>query len=164
MPVDFGFRSGGSRLYTEDHGTIPSNAFAMAIDNFKKEYRAIRRAIRFDRFFKPFEPKPIAEVSLDHVRFSSRQTNRHLLFEFESRFFVHRMKCITTLLYDISLQPGKIKLFGGAIRSAMASVDEYLVDKDIFPELKLPRDVVDPQLSPEQYDVRVYTAWKSLYV
>jgi hypothetical protein len=51
------------------------------------------------------------------------------------------------------VQPVGIPLLGGAIRSAMASVDDWLVEKDVFTELSLPKDVTDPQLTPEQADV-----------
>jgi hypothetical protein len=35
----------------------------------------------------------------------------------------------------------------------MASVDDWLVEKDVFTELSLPKDLTDPQLTPEQADV-----------
>lgn len=48
MPADYGFRSGSGRLYQQDYGTIPKNVFELSLDNFKRELRALRRAVRYN--------------------------------------------------------------------------------------------------------------------
>lgn len=50
MPADYGFRSGAGRLYQKDYGTIPTSAWHLGLANFKKELRALRRSVRYDRF------------------------------------------------------------------------------------------------------------------
>ncbi|KAL4447289.1 hypothetical protein ABPG77_007322 [Micractinium sp. CCAP 211/92] len=48
MPADYGFRSGSGRLYQQDYGTIPKNAWELGVENFRRELRALRRAVRFN--------------------------------------------------------------------------------------------------------------------
>lgn len=48
MPADYGFRSGSGRLYQQDYGTIPKNVWELGVDNFRRELRALRRAVRFN--------------------------------------------------------------------------------------------------------------------
>lgn len=50
MPADYGFRSGSGRLYQDDYGSVPRNAFALGIDNFRKELLALRQSVRFDEY------------------------------------------------------------------------------------------------------------------
>jgi hypothetical protein len=50
MPVDYGFRSGAGRLYQDGYGTVPTNVWGLAIDNFKRELRAMRQSIRYDTY------------------------------------------------------------------------------------------------------------------
>lgn len=50
MSVDYGFRTGGGRLYQDRYGTVPTGAVPLAIDNFKNELRALRRSVRFDEY------------------------------------------------------------------------------------------------------------------
>jgi hypothetical protein len=50
MSVDYGFRTGGGRLYQENYGTVPTGVVGLAVDNFKKELRALRRSVRFDEY------------------------------------------------------------------------------------------------------------------
>ena len=50
MPADYGFRSGSGRLYQNSYGAVPTSAWDLAIDNFRKELLALRRSIRFDEY------------------------------------------------------------------------------------------------------------------
>ncbi|KAI3428133.1 hypothetical protein D9Q98_006516 [Chlorella vulgaris] len=56
MPADYGFRSGGARLYQQDYGTIPKGVVELSLDNFKRELRSLRRAVRYNE---------LAEVAQD---------------------------------------------------------------------------------------------------
>jgi ubiquinol oxidase len=50
MCADYGFRSGNMRLYQDEYGSVPTNAFSLGFENFKKEFEQLRRAFRFDEF------------------------------------------------------------------------------------------------------------------
>lgn len=50
MPADYGFRSGSGRLYQNSFGAVPTSAWGLAIDNFRKELLALRRSVRFDEY------------------------------------------------------------------------------------------------------------------
>ena len=47
MTADYGFRSGSGRLYQAGYGTIPASGWELGVQNFKKELRALRRAVRY---------------------------------------------------------------------------------------------------------------------
>ena len=50
MPADYGFRSGSGRLYQDNFGAVPTSAWGLAVDNFRKELLALRRSIRYDEY------------------------------------------------------------------------------------------------------------------
>eukprot|EP00873_Tetraselmis_striata_P024274 jgi/Tetstr1/444538/TSEL_032415.t1 len=51
MCCDYGFRKGAQRMYEDGvDGQIPDSAFALAVQNFKQEYIAIRSSFRYDEY------------------------------------------------------------------------------------------------------------------
>lgn len=46
MCCDYGFRSGAMRMYSDEDGRIPANFIALGVENFKKEYKQLRRSFR----------------------------------------------------------------------------------------------------------------------
>lgn len=52
MPADYGFRTGTGRLYQDGYGQVPSSAFDLAADNFRKELLALRQSVQMDKFPK----------------------------------------------------------------------------------------------------------------
>lgn len=50
MCCDYGFRTGVGRVYSDAAGKIPRNAWRLAVDNYKQEYRALRRSFRDDEY------------------------------------------------------------------------------------------------------------------
>lgn len=58
MCHDYGFRTGTGRLYQVGYGEIPKNVWELAIDNFKIEYKALRKSLRFDDFQKISKRNP----------------------------------------------------------------------------------------------------------
>ncbi|KAK9820361.1 hypothetical protein WJX72_009421 [[Myrmecia] bisecta] len=50
MCCDYGFRSGFGRLYQGQVGEIPKSFFALGMANFAKEFKQLRRSVRFDEY------------------------------------------------------------------------------------------------------------------
>lgn len=82
MPVDYGFRSGAGRLYQDGYGTVPTNIWGLATDNFKRELRAMRQSVRYDTY------RSIAEAAqpgfLGQVAFAAGGAVRSALSRLDS--------------------------------------------------------------------------------
>lgn len=50
MTCAYGFRAGTMRLYEDSYGNVPSSIWALAIQNFAREWKGIRRSFRDDEF------------------------------------------------------------------------------------------------------------------
>lgn len=50
MCCDYGFRSGFGRLYQDQFGEIPKNFFSLGWENFKREFRQLRKTFRYNEF------------------------------------------------------------------------------------------------------------------
>eukprot|EP00798_Chlamydomonas_sp_ICE-L_P017646 gene17646-23990_t len=53
MCADYGFRSGGGRLYEANYGQVPKNVFGLAKDSFQQELKQLRLAVRFGESINP---------------------------------------------------------------------------------------------------------------
>jgi len=79
MPVDYGFRSGAGRLYQDGYGSVPTSAFGLAIDNFRKELLALRRSVRFDEYKSIYEQSEGRQGPLRRFSFALGGYARSLL-------------------------------------------------------------------------------------
>ncbi|KAK9801410.1 hypothetical protein WJX73_007777 [Symbiochloris irregularis] len=64
MCVDYGFRSGFGRLNQGIDGEIPKNIVSLGWDNYKMEFRQLRKSFRVDEYqaFAPPSPNPLRKV------------------------------------------------------------------------------------------------------
>lgn len=58
MCCDYGFRSGTGRMYQDGFGEIPMNAWELGVENFKAEYKALRKSLRFDEYNRISQQNP----------------------------------------------------------------------------------------------------------
>lgn len=58
MCCDYGFRSGTGRMYQDRFGEIPMNAWELGVENFKAEYKALRKSVRFDEYNRISQQNP----------------------------------------------------------------------------------------------------------
>lgn len=58
MCVDYGFRSGFGRINQGGDGEIPKNILGLGIDNFRMEFKQLRRSFRFNEYAAFHEASP----------------------------------------------------------------------------------------------------------
>ncbi len=59
-----GWRSGAMRMYSEEDGRIPANFIQLGIENFKKEYRELRRSFRDNQYAEYAESMHLSDNPL----------------------------------------------------------------------------------------------------
>ncbi|BDA41368.1 probable ubiquinol oxidase 4, chloroplastic/chromoplastic at C-terminar half [Coccomyxa sp. Obi] len=78
MCCDYGFRSGFGRLYQGGDGEIPKNFFALGADNFRKEFKQLRRSFRFNEYKEIREQNPPTNPVARVVSSANKQIVRGL--------------------------------------------------------------------------------------
>lgn len=69
MCCDYGWRSGAMRMYSEEDGRIPANFLELGIQNFKKEYRELRRSFRNNQYAEYAESMHLSDNPISRYVF-----------------------------------------------------------------------------------------------